>query len=758
MSKSKIVSFEKPNLAVLERIRASGHLRNHEKRALKSYMEKIDNKTGLVKVDYKVEQFGRHKNEAVKGKSRTTFTGTLMRRDIRNLAFGELYDDLDIANASACVMRKLFAENGLPTEHLSYYIDNREEVLQLLMDELGIYRRTAKDIFIEIFFCGSGKANMYGELNPYKHYKLPSFVERLKDEYNTNLEHLVDNPEYADIRNFCVANSEKKGKEAWIGTFASFLYQDEERKIIEVIYNDIVEIGKKRKIDNPTGAIIFDGLHILKTLNIRNCIEKIEATVLSKTGYKIKLEIKEMEVDAEEKAKLLGDEKVELSYEARKTEFEKTRFKTKNGRKLFHTVNSYWNDDIPELSSVDKSQFSTQNEDLFEGALLFLASWFLDPEKRSYDDIEYSCVSEEQKQRQKNIYYAFPVLRYTTLESVSTPEQRQKHIDWLNDYLLMLVEDNELFLEWIRFWVADLIQNPHTKGANPIACLFLGKEGCGKSFLTLLIKAIFGDSIVWQTETPTANGDILHEFNSALKNKLFIEFQEVNMRTMGSVADQIKGFITSNEHRITHKGHDPITVKATERLVFTTNNRCSLIINKGDRRNACFEVSNRFLGDEVYWNDAHAKLKDNNFIKDITDYLLGIDLTGYNFRDRRPKTKYYKSLIQFSMPTELNFFREKLFYGNTDLEEFKSGDGHYTFPSSRLFDLFSMWRKEVFKAKDETTQTAWTLRMKNFNEYGIVHRHLVSSNAFVLDIDTFKQKVFEDFDVELDEHSRLTEL
>jgi hypothetical protein len=27
-----------------------------------------------------------------------------------------------------------------------------------------------------------------------------------------------------------------------------------------------------------------------------------------------------------------------------------------------------------------------------------------------------------------------------------------------------------------------------------------------------------------------------------------------------------------------------------------------------------------------------------------------------------------------------------------------------------------------------------------------------------LDIDTFKQKVFEDFDVELDEHSRLTEL
>jgi len=757
MSSSKIVSFEKPNVEHLERMMASGHLTHKEEMALKSYADKIDNKTGYVKVDYKVDKFGRHKNEAVRGKTRTTFTGTLMRRTVRNLLFGDAYDDLDIANASGVIMRKVFESNGLRTPKMTYLVENRESVLADLMSSLGVERSTAKDILIEIFFCGSGHKSMYSELNPYESYCLTPFVEELKAEYLKNLEVLVEKKEFTDIRNFCVTNSEKKNKEAWLGTFASVVYQDEERKVIEVIYKDIVEIGKTRKIEHPTGAIIFDGLHTVKELVIRNYIEKIEATVLSKTGYKIKLEIKEMEVEDEVRQKMLGSSLQELSYEARKSEFEKSHFKTRNGgKKMFHTVNSYWNADIPDLVSSDRDTYKIKYEDLFTGSLGFIMSWFLDPEKRSYDDIEYAYVKPEN--HQKNLYYAFPVLRFTTLSSVSTEEERQSNIDWFRDYCLMLAEDNTDYYEFIIYWIADILQNPDTKGATPVSLLFYGKEGCGKSFLTDLMKALLGDRIVHQTKNPKSNGDILHEFNSLLKYKLFIELQEINLRVMGSLADEMKGFITEHQHRITQKGQDPIMTLAQERVIETTNNRNSMIINKGDRRMCAFEVSNRLLGQTKYWTDAYTnRLKNNNCIKDIADYLLGIDLTGYCFRDKRPITTYYKSLIQFSMPVELDFFREKLFYGNTDLDEFKNDEGgFYEVPTSRLFDYYSLWRKEVYKIKDDQSQKAWSLRMKGFEDYGVKSIHKATSNVFQIHIAQFKKKIFEDFEVEDDEHKPLS--
>ena len=771
----KIASHEKPSIANIEKVLASGHLTAYEKQALKSYKQKIDEKTGYIQVKYEVEKFGRFKNFAVKTKYRTVYTATSMRREIRNALFKDKYDDLDIANSSGCVMLKIFKKHNLPTRFLEMLNGNREDFLQMIMKHLGVWRPTAKDIMIEIFFGGSGKNSIYWELNPLVKYTLPPVVEELKKEFHSNLEKLVEMKEYVELRDYCIEKKkEEKDEGAWVRTFSALLYQDEERKILDVLNTEICRIGKERKIQHPVGALIFDGLHVDKAMNIIEIVEQLESHIHSKTGYKLKLEIKPMELTPEQEEKYLSN--TPLSYEARREWFERTHFKTTTGKKVFHRIRDCDptdkdNEDNNDLQSYDKVNFSTNNEDLFEGAVDFFKEWFFDPEKRKYEDIDYSCVKEENKK--KNMYYAFPTLRFNNLLSSSTPEQKAQNILDFKEYIKGLVEDNEDYVDWMEHWIADILQNPDTKGETPVSLILYSKQGTGKSSLTELMKRLLGKRCVYATETPTANGDIFHEFNSVAKYKLFFEIAEINMKTSAPIADQVKGFITSHIRRITHKGFDPIEVKATDRIVFTTNRFNSMFIEKSDRRMCAFHVSDKRLEDpeenSKYWKEFYAKIQgkqdDNNFIKDIADYLMSIDLTNYNLRDNRPKTKYYKSLIQFSIPVELDFLRDKLLYNN-EFEECRTvkkdsegkvvrdKDGHtipteiFKFGSQKLFESYCDWRKNVLRAKDDITSKSFKMKMEEVESYGISHKHDATSNVFIVNRDKLKTELYKDFGIE----------
>jgi hypothetical protein len=418
-------------------------------------------------------------------------------------------------------------------------------------------------------------------------------------------------------------------------------------------------------------------------------------------------------------------------------------------------VNEWKSIDENDLESYDKSIYTTIHEDMFNNASAFLDEWYSDPAKRKYDDIEYSCVKDCNKK--PNMYYAFPQLRFTHLESDSTPEQKRENICFFKEYITGIVEDNESYVDWLEHWLADILQNPDTKGSTPISLILYSKQGTGKSSLTILMKKLLGTRVVYETETPTANGGIFHEFNSAIKYKLFVEIAEVNMRATSTIADQVKGFITANEHNIVHKGFDPIIVKATERILWTTNNIMSMFIEKGDRRMCAFHVSEKRLDNMVknteYWNSVYAKFEDNNFIKDVADYLLSINTVNYNLRDNRPKTDYYSSLIQFSLPIELDFLREKLFYNNDEYDEYlildekRQPTNTYRIGASKLFDLYNDWRKNSHRSKEEITGKAFSIKMKQFEQYGVYHRQTAQSNVFDINKSTLLSELYKDFNI-----------
>lgn len=741
-------TFEKPDLSVIESIIQSPGATSDERTGLDYYKRMVDTVTGTVLVEYTLKKYGRFIGYARRGQNKTYVTGTTMRRVFRNLVFGEAYDDLDIANASGSIMCQLFQRHGLSTESMSYLNEHREEVLRMIMDHNPhrLERATAKTTLIEVFNCGSGRASMQRELGAFvDESALPPFVEGLKREIRHNVDSIAHLPEFSGIMAYVTKKAEDKGKEAWFGQFAATVYQEEERKCLEVIAAEVETIARERKIENPIGSLIYDGMTVRKELEIERHLARLEKCIARKTEYTLKLEIKEMSVSAEERAAYIG-EIGDMSYEALKARFELRHFKTENGKSPFHSINVKTGDIVSRTMDAFKVAYMDW---IPVGGKQFLDKWLNDGLKRAYEHIEYSCVKKEDQER--SVYYAFPEMRHEKLSSTSTEAEKQANVDYFLDYVRLLVEDRHEHVEWMKMWLADILVNPDDKGQTPIAVVLWGEQGAGKTFLRELMAQLLGEKLVHHTDDPLKNGDIMHDFNSTLKYKLFLEFEEINFKTHSQVADRIKALITGRTHTITHKGQDSVDVKATERILFTTNAAGSVVIESGDRRYAAFAVSTRRVGDAPYWNEHYRKLKDPSYIKDVAEYLIShkAALERYVIRDRRPITEYYRSLQQLSLSPELDFLRDMFLscvFGGEFLAPFLSGAGLYSVPSSMMCGEYNRWRAEN-GLKDQISSKSFTMKMVSHgSSYGI-RRDTTGSrhNAFLIDSVKLRAALARDF-------------
>ena len=439
----------------------------------------------------------------------------------------------------------------------------------------------------------------------------------------------------------------------------------------------------------------------------------------------------------------------EASYEALKAQFELRHFKTENGRYPFHSISLM----TGEVVSRSMEAFKVAYMDWIPtGGKQFLDKWLNDGRKRSYVRIDYSCVKKEDQE--STVYYAFPEMRHEKLSSSSSPEEKQANVDYFLDYIRLLVEDKDAYVEWLVMWLADILVNPDDKGQTPVSVVLWGGQGAGKTLLCELMARLLGEKLVHRTDDPMRNGDIMAaagDFNSTLKYKLFIEFEEINFKTHTQVADRIKALITERTHTITHKGQDSVDVRATERILFTTSAAGSVVIENGDRRYTAFAVSTRRIGDAQYWNEHYAKLKDQSYVKDVAEYLVSHKeaLGRYAIGDRRPMTEYYRSLQPLSPSPELDFLRDMFLncvFGQEFLAQFVSGAGLYAIPSSMMCGEYNRWRAENGLA-ERTSSKSFTMKMVSRGSVYGIRRDTRGTkyNAFVIDSAKLREALARDF-------------
>lgn len=224
----------------------------------------------------------------------------------------------------------------------------------------------------------------------------------------------------------------------------------------------------------------------------------------------------------------------------------------------------------------------------------------------------------------------------------------------------VLANGDEYIYRYILSWMCKIIQTPDKP--TDIFLLLHGKQGSGKTLMAqFLIDYVFG----WKLSGTSKGGisSLVGKFNSSVQGKLFICCNELTSidttkNSFNASFDQLKSLITDRTIQVEPKGIDSYTIQNYCNFMGTTNHIYTTKIEQGDRRYACFTVSDKFIGNREYFN----QLINECFNQDCGDMFYTY-LKNYPNNQKVdilniPMTDIRKSMINSSKHNVDNFMND----------------------------------------------------------------------------------------------------
>ena len=236
----------------------------------------------------------------------------------------------------------------------------------------------------------------------------------------------------------------------------------------------------------------------------------------------------------------------------------------------------------------------------------------------------------------------------------------------------VLANNNEYNCKYIEKGFRTIIKTPWKK--TGIFMLFYGEQGTGKTIVSdFLIKYVFGKHLSFST-----NGikPLTQRFNGCTMSKLFCCCNELSTindsgNNWHSGFDSMKNLITDDLISIEKKGLEHIMIENYINFIGTTNNPNCIKVEKGDRRYACFEVSNKYKGDKVYFDNFVEVCMNDEAGNDFYNYMIK-DYPKEDLVDLRdiPETQFRKDLINGSQ-NQFERFIEYFLSEENDMDQRK---------------------------------------------------------------------------------------
>jgi len=209
---------------------------------------------------------------------------------------------------------------------------------------------------------------------------------------------------------------------------------------------------------------------------------------------------------------------------------------------------------------------------------------------------------------------------------------------------------------WVLKWLAYPIQHPGAKMKT--ALIFHGPQGVGKNLFFEAIMGIYGTygRIVDQAA-------IEDKFNDWASKKLFLIGDEVVARQeLFHTKNKLKGFITGEWIRINPKNVAAHDERNHVNIVFLSNERQPLVLEKDDRRFTVIWTPEKLSRD--FYNDVSAEIKAGGGAA-LHDYLLNLDLGDFRPWTDPPVTSAKTDLIAISLDSVERFISDWM-AGETD--------------------------------------------------------------------------------------------
>jgi hypothetical protein len=195
---------------------------------------------------------------------------------------------------------------------------------------------------------------------------------------------------------------------------------------------------------------------------------------------------------------------------------------------------------------------------------------------------------------------------------------------------------------WPMQWIAYPIQHPGAKLSTALL-LWGDAQGTGKTLLGQTVGYVYGNNA-----QKINSRDLKAEFNAWAQFKQFIRGEEITGGQSRDVADMLKDLITGVDLELNQKWMPVVTIRNNMNLYLTSNHADALYISDKDRRYFVHEVPPHNLMDAGFFGekgeytqwlfDPETGKPRPEAVAALHDYLLHVDLTGFDPHAHAPKT------------------------------------------------------------------------------------------------------------------------
>jgi len=403
------------------------------------------------------------------------------------------------------------------------------------------------------------------------------------------------------------------------------------------IINKVVSYFNNEYEVSPVSSIIFDGLHIKSDLP--NQVDKLNE-ITKEDG--VEWAIKDFD-DSIEKSKVYKDRDglpayERLDYDTVKREFEKNHFMIGCpllfGKEIMlqgkPKVNLYNKGDFKsEVKPFKYEKFTIKGLE----QISILETWEGDMKRRYYKKLDFIPTLVDNPE----IYNTFQGFDYSDYKKVNF-KRSSELIEMFKQQLGVLADHNEKLVDWLIKFFADIFQYPDRLPG--VAVVFKSEEGYGKDSIINCISKLLGKQYLFRTAKPD---EVIGHFNSGIKDKLILQFNEASGKDGFANKDKIKDIITQNETQINEKNVKEYMQSNFARIIFCSNNSTPIEIGISDRRFVVAEAS-LYKPHTSFFTKFYNLMEDDNELYSLYEFLMGYDLGEVALNQCRILTDSYKNM------------------------------------------------------------------------------------------------------------------
>jgi len=570
-----------------------------------------------------------------------------LKSSFRGYLCGEFYNDFDMKNAHPTILYYLM-KTYYPAEsftRLKHYIENREDVLK----SIGGDRSKAKDKILI-----SMNSNKKAETNAF------SLLSNLDAEFKKAQDLLFDEESDFTRKHETFKGLKKQNKK---GSFLNVCCCIVEKEILL----KAIDCFEKNKVS----TLMFDGFHLDKSIDIDEALKKLNE---SSSEYGIEWAVKppSNKLDTLDHDDYVIDDSEVIPYEDLKEKFEKTHFMISNpvlfGREYMYegkpTYCLYSKKDFSDLVAPYKCLYENDKGKIITGCII--KPWLEDLNKRCYKHLDFIPSRDFKTTETYNTFRGFECDLPFDYENDET--ESKKVINIFDEHLMVLTDNDTKSAEYLKQYIADIIQNPQLKPS--VAILLKSKQGFGKDLLIDIISEMLGYKYLCRTENIK---DILGDFNTPIKDKIILQLNELEGKDGYNYKEKLKGLITAERININEKSIKQYSQMNYSRIFIMSNRRDPIEIDPHDRRYVVFRSTYKKPNKEYFNELATLKEKSRSYI--LYNYLLNYKL-NINFQVDRPITKAYSEMKENNINPIYSFLNQ--IFNNDSIQDYYDDEEYKT--------------------------------------------------------------------------------